>query len=307
MPQNQSRRRTSGTKWIPVAVLVVVVAGAALGTYALLNDGRMPWSAETRAQAQASEDRQGKRAYPRALRSIPAFTAVTHTDLFDAKGEPLVSWLDPERAKESGILDAKEVLGRVTKAPKNSGYVFTESDFLPKGSPASPTAAIPDGMVGVQVTASQVPSLRGLKANDRFALVAAADPYAGAVAPRGTPVPADVQRLAHEQKKFGGVTRRLVEGGIVIVPMPDAKSSSKDPAFVAVPIDQHADLLSALNNGLEITVLAESRNPNATVERLPDPAPPVPIETITIQNGEKKETIVLPPSAPATIPGGAGR
>ena len=93
------------------------------------------------------------------------------------------------------------------------------------------------------------------------------------------------------------MTRRIVEGGVVIEAMVDAKGSSKDQAFVAVPSAQYDDLLSALNNGIEITALAESTNPTVKAERLPDPVQPPPVERITIQNGEQKHTIVLPADA----------
>lgn len=295
MSQTNTRRRSSGKKWIPITVLVVAVAGAALGTYALLNDGRMPWTAETQAQAKAQEDRVGKRAYPRAMRAIPAFTAVTMEDFVDEKGEPRVTWLAPEQAKAKGMLETGEVLGRVTKADKRMGYAFTEADFLPKGAPASRTAAIPAGMVGVSISAQQIPTLRGLKANDRFVLVAAADPYSGALAPRGAVVAADAQHREAERKAFDALTKRIVEGGVVIQGIPESKANAKDPAFVAVPQAQYDELLSALNNGVEITALAESTNPTVEVTPLPTPVPQAPPERITIQNGNETKTIVLPP------------
>lgn len=294
MSQSNPRKRSSGKKWIPIAILAVVIVGAGLGTYALLNGGRMPWTTQAQAQAKAQEDHAGKRPYPRAMRAIPAFTAVTLDHIVDEKGEPRVTWLDPEKAKASGLLETSVVLGRVTKADKRPGYGFTEADFLPKGSPASRTAAIPAGMVGVSITAQQIPTLRGLKANDRFVLVAAADPYAGPLAPRGTDVSPEIQRRSAERKAFDAMTRRIVEGGVVIQAMVDSKSSAKDPAFVAVPAAQYDELLSALNNQVEITALAESTNPTIAAVPLPEPVAPAPIERITIQNGDEKETIVLP-------------
>lgn len=295
MSQTNPRKRSTTKKWIPGVVLAVVIVGAALGTYALLNDGRMPWTTSAQAQAKAQEDRAGKKPYPRAMRAIPAFTAVSLEDIVDSKGEPRVTWLDPEKAKASGLLDSSAVLGRVTKADKRAGYGFTEADFLPKGSPASRTAAIPAGMMGVPISAQQIPTLRGLKANDRFVLVAAADPYSGPIAPRGSSISPDAQSAAAERKAFDAMTRRIVEGGVVITAMADSKTAStKDSAFVAVPSAQYDELLSALNNQVEITALAQSTNPTVEVVRLPEPAAPAPIESITIQNGDEKKTYVLP-------------
>jgi len=302
MSQHSPRKRSTGKKWVPGVLLAVVIVGAGLGTYALLNEGRMPWSTETQAQAKAAEDRAGKKSYPRAVRSIAPFTAVTLEHIVDAKGEPNEVWLDPVKAKANGLLEATAVLGRVTKGEKRAGYGFTEADFLPKGSPASRTAAIPAGMVGVQLTAEQIPTLRGLKANDCFVLVA--DPYSGPLAPRGTALSADVQSQAAERKAFDAMTRRIVEGGVVIQAMAETKSNSKDQAFVAVPSSQYDELLSALNNEVEITALAESTNPTVEVERLPEPVAPEPIESITIQNGNEKRTFVLPPESKSKSGGG---
>lgn len=295
MPQSNARQRSSAKRtWIPVTILVVVIVAAGIGTYAVLNDGRMPWTTKAEVQAKAQEDRAGKKAYPRALREVPAFTAVTLEHLVDEKGEARTVWLEPEKAAASGLLETSAVLGRVTKGTKRPGYGFTEHDFLPKGSPASRTAAIPSGMTGVQITAAQIPTLRGLNANDRFILVAAADPYKGALAPRGSAIAPDVERRTAEERAFQAMTRRIVEGGVVIVAMTDAKATSKDPAFIAVPMAQYADLLSALNNQIEITALAESSNPTVAAVPLPDPVPPAPVERITIQNGDKQQTTVLP-------------
>jgi len=295
MSQNSPRKRSTGKQWIPGVLLAVVIVGAALGTYALLNEGRMPWSTEAQAQAKVAEDRAGKKSYPRAMQSIPPFTAVTLEHIVDAKGVPNVLWLDAEKAQANGLLEASAVLGRVTKGDKRAGYGFTEADFLPKGSPASRTAAIPAGMVGVQLTAQQIPTLRGLEANDRFVLVAAADPYSGPLAPRGTTLSTELQSQAAERKAFNALTRLIVEGGVVSQAMHDTKSNSKDQAFVAVPSAQYGELLSALNNEVEITALAESTNPTVEVVRLPEPVVPEPVESITIQNGNEKRTFMLPP------------
>jgi hypothetical protein len=181
------------------------------------------------------------------------------------------------------------------KSEKRAGYGFTENDFLPEGSPASRTAAIPPGMHGVTITAGQIPTLRGLRANDRFVLIAAADPYAGPMAPKGSHVDPGVQLQNAEDKAFRAMTRRIVEGGLVIQRMPDSKNMSpKDEAFVAVPDSQYDQLLSALNNGIEITAMAESTNPLVQVVPLPEPQKAEPVERLTIQNGDVSETIVLP-------------
>ena len=293
MPRTKPRR-TSRLGWLPVTLLVLVGVGIVAASVYLLNGSRWPWQKSPEALAQSERDPSLK-PYPRAIRNIPAFTAVSLEHLIDMQTQqPLVAWLKPEEAEARGLLPTKAVVGRVVKAEKRAGYGFTEGDFLPEGSPASRTAAIPPGMHGVSITANQIPTLRGLKANDRFVLVAAADPYS-AKTPKGTQVDPSVMAQSAEDKAFRAMTRRIVEGGVVIQRMPDSKNMSpKDEAFVAVPDAQYDQLLSALNNGIEITAMAESTNPLVQVVPLPEPQKAEPVERLTIQNGDVSETIVLP-------------
>lgn len=294
MPRTKPRRNSS-LGWLPVLLLVLVGVGVIAASVYLLNGSRWPWQKSAEALAQSERD-PSLRPYPRAIRNIPAFSSVTLEHLVDVQtNQPMVAWLKPEEAQERGLLATSAILGRVVKSEKRAGYGFTESDFLPKGSPASRTAAIPPGMHGVSISAGQIPTLRGLKANDRFVLIAAADPYRGPLAPKGSNIDPDVQLEAAEDKAFRAMTRRIVEGGLVIQRMPDGKSSStKDEAFVAVPDAQYDQLLSALNNGIEITAMAESTNPLVQVVPLPEPQKAEPVERLTIQNGDVSETIVLP-------------
>jgi len=295
MPRTKPRR-TSRLGWLPVLLLVFVGVGIVAASVYLLNGSQWPWNKTSQATAKVEQDRVGKRPYPRAARTITAFTAITVEHLLESQtNQPLTVWLKPEEAKAAGLLETKDILGRVVKGEKRAGYGFTEGDFLPKGSPASRTAAIPPGMHGVSISAGQIPTLRGLKANDRFVLIAAADPYAGPMAPKGSNIAPGVLARAAEDKAFRAMTRRIVEGGLVIQRMPDSKNSNvKDEAFVAVPDSQYDELLSALNNGIEITAMAESTNPLVQVVPLPEPAAAEPVERLTIQNGDVSETIVLP-------------
>jgi hypothetical protein len=154
-------------------------------------------------------------------------------------------------------------------------------------------------MTGISLTAAQVPTLRGFKANDRLTLVATADPYAGPLAPKGVAVPDSARREAHARQELGGVTRTLVEGALVIEAMPDGRPNARDEAFLAVPLEAYEALLTALNNGVEITALAQSRNPEARPMALPEPPEPEPLETLRIQNGDKTQTIVVTKDAGA--------
>jgi Flp pilus assembly protein CpaB len=63
------------------------------------------------------------------------------------------------------------IIGRVMDHDKPAGYVFTEDDFLPKGTRAGLTAGIPAGKRAMRVPADKIPGLVGLVAGDRFDLV----------------------------------------------------------------------------------------------------------------------------------------
>jgi hypothetical protein len=295
MAKPTPRRRSSRHGWLPITLLAVLGLGAVAGTLYVLGNGQWPWAVKAQtAAAQGDHDQDGKRPYPRAARSLPAFTAIQVEHLIDPKsGDPLVVRLDPAEAQKKGILDAKQILGRVLRDDREAGYVFTEKDFLPVGSPDSWTAAIPSGHSGLTVTAEQVPTLRGLKRYDRVALVAAGDVRAAGSAARNGGLTADMQRIEAEGRAFDAPTRVLVDGAIVIVPMGADKRGAAG-ASLAVPSEQYDTVLAAIRKGADITAVVQSGNPLVPAAPLPkaDVAPPT--NEIRVNNGGKAETVVLP-------------
>ena len=83
-----------------------------------------------------------------------------------------VIFLDPERLQDNVLTNINDIRGRVLGRDKPAGFVFTESDFLPRGSREGLTAGIPPGKRAMRVDATQVKGVYGLRRGDRFDIVA---------------------------------------------------------------------------------------------------------------------------------------
>lgn len=145
-----------------VAALVVVVGAlAALGVVDL---SRL-WSSEPSTA--------GLVPVPTPAKGIPAYTRVRRDHLWDVtRGRISVVYLPPRAVTPEMLVSISDVIGRVLDHDKEPGYVFTESDFLPKGTREGIVAGIPAGKRAVRVAADKVDGLYGLHAGDRFDLLA---------------------------------------------------------------------------------------------------------------------------------------
>jgi Flp pilus assembly protein CpaB len=104
-------------------------------------------------------------------REIPPYVRVTRDHLLDQKGTLSLMYLPPDAVTPQMYTQLSDILGRVTKKAKPPGYVFTEADFLPKGSRPGLVAAVPPGKRAIRIEADQVKGLYGLNIGDRFDLV----------------------------------------------------------------------------------------------------------------------------------------
>jgi Flp pilus assembly protein CpaB len=112
-------------------------------------------------------------AVPTLGRPIPAYARVTRDFVWDPNRNSLaVLYLPPKTVSKEMILSVSEIVGRVMAHDKAPGYVFTEDDFLPKGTREGLTAGIPAGKRAFRVSEDQVDGLFGLRTGDRFDLVA---------------------------------------------------------------------------------------------------------------------------------------
>jgi Flp pilus assembly protein CpaB len=145
-----------------VTVAVLVVGG--LWAAGLLDLSRLGSSAPSL---------QGLIPVPVPARTIPAYAAVTRDHLWDPRNARLtVVYLPPENVRPEMLTRLTDILGRVLDHEKGAGFVFTEADFLPRGTREGLVAGIPAGKRAMRVEADKVAGLYGLRIADRFDLVA---------------------------------------------------------------------------------------------------------------------------------------
>ena len=232
-----------------------------------------------------------------SARTISAYERVSRDDLFDGrKGAFAFSDIKKEFAEENGVLlGTGSIIGRVMKRAKRPGYVFTEADFLPKGTRPGLAAGIPPGKRALRIDVELVQGIIGLQPGDRFDLVAAST----LPAPREAPVTAPPTKAA---RQLSGVYAELVnapsdqpvddalllqaepkarvevivQGGTIVYPLetrlvPTSSSSLTagqingtrpvQEMVIALAPEEVAPLLAALRLKADLTCLARSNRP----------------------------------------------
>ena len=112
-------------------------------------------------------------AVPTPARPIPAYTRITRDHFWDpVNGRLAVVYLPPQVVTKEMLTRLPDVLGRVLNHEKAPGYVFTDSDFMPDGTREGLVAGIPAGKRAIRIPSDQVEGLFGLRAGDRFDLIA---------------------------------------------------------------------------------------------------------------------------------------
>src|SRR5438309_4124327 len=112
-------------------------------------------------------------AVPTAAVQISAHTRIQRDHLWDrAHARLAVIYLPPRAVTNEMLLNISDIIGRVLDGDKQPGYVFTESDFLPRGTREGLVAGIPPGKRAIRISADRVDGLYGLNAGDRFDIVA---------------------------------------------------------------------------------------------------------------------------------------
>ena len=66
------------------------------------------------------------------------------------------------------LRDLSQIRGRVLREDHPAGYVFTETDFFPKGTRPGVAGGIPPGCRGLAVDARKIVGLDKLRQGDRF-------------------------------------------------------------------------------------------------------------------------------------------
>lgn len=237
-------------------------------------------------------------------RDIPAYAKVTRDDLFDSR-RGMFSFvdLDKEFAEDNGVfVTATEIVGRVMARPKRPGYVFTEADFLPKGTRPGMAGGTPAGKRALRIDVDLVRGIIGLNPGDRFDLVAARtvlpDPVISAAgvsgeAGKGPAFVGLYSEIAGRGARGAAPSPRkrepearvdvIVQGGVVVSPIetrlvPVSSTSltagqvtSTRPVqemVIALAPEEVAPLMAALRLESDLTCLARSGRPEDNADSL---------------------------------------
>ncbi len=272
---------------LAVAVPTVVIV-AALWAFGLLDLSKFKSGEPSTA---------GLVAVPTPGRPIPAYTRITRDHLWDPRRNRLaVVYLPPRAVTREMLVGLSDVIGRVIGHDKMPGYVFTDDDFLPKGTREGIVAGIPAGKRAIRVPADKVEGVFGLHNGDRFDLVATM-PIDTSRASQSFNVAGvyseqlSVQtRLSNWQKQ--ATVRVLVQNGVIVEPMttrqvPILQASLTEHSAVrtrpvqevviAIEPEEVARLTEAMAVEAKISMVPRSGRPDDPVSsRTPDLRPVSP-------------------------------
>ena len=227
---------------------------------------------------------------PISIRAIPAYTMVTRDYLIDPKTSRwALSWMSPKEVPEGVITDTSKIRGRVAAREKPAGYLFSENDFLPKGTRPGVVGGTPEGKRAITLDASKLKGVFDLREGDHVDLldtVSVDMPGAGHsnTGRMGTNVVATPDAALLPKR---GLVKALVQDGVVVTPVkfrnvPTASSSLTQGTttrnipvqeiVLAVEPKEVAPLAAAMAMKYEITCVARSGRPAP----LPSPAAHAP-------------------------------
>ncbi len=273
---------------LAVVASVVVIVGMLLA-FGLLDLSR--FSSNERSTA-------GLIAVPTPARTIPAYARVTRDHLWDPANGLAMIYLPPRAVTKEMLVNISDVIGRVLDHDKAPGYVFTESDFLPRGTREGIVAGIPAGKRAVRISADKVDGLYGLHSGDRFDLLATMPIDATQSGGGQTFNFAGVysQQLALQARLSNwdkqATVRVIVQSAVIVEPMttrgiPIYQTSLTEgsatrvrpvqEAVIAIDPDEVALLTEAMAVGARLTTIPRSGRPDDPINsRTPDLNPVSP-------------------------------
>lgn len=290
-------RRSKGFPWLTAVLLaVVLVAGGAFVLLALGHTLTIPWFDGPLVLAFGDADDDGpppgRVAVPVSGRALPAYRELNRDDIWDtAKQRLAVTYLTPEQVERIGALtELRQIIGRVLDHDKPAGYVFTERDFLPKGTRPGLTAGIPAGKRALRVDVSKIDGLVGLNPGDHFDMLssvpvqldAAAAREMGGVFARQIELQAALGALNQQAR-----VRPLVTNGVVVTAMETRSvplavntltqglvTRTRPVQEIVVAVDPHEVTPLAEALALELHVLCVPRSGRPGDGDVEEPAPP---------------------------------
>jgi hypothetical protein len=242
---------------------------------------------------------------------IPAYTKLTRDHVWDAKkGRLACDYLPPEKITKEMIIDLNQILGRVLSHDKPPGYVFTEKDFLEKGTRSGLVGGIPAGKRSMTMDASKIDGLFGLQMGDHIDLIATYPiemPKGGGDRLSGG-LQAQAQ-IATMQKRAR--VRPLAEDAVLITPVTIrekptiSKSLSQGTKVRMIPVqeiqlavdpEEVPPITEALATDVKIMAIARSGRPEETTlaKDTPGNDPLSDVNVIDAILGNKREHVALP-------------
>jgi hypothetical protein len=244
-------------------------------------------------------------------RPIPAYTKLTRDHVWDAKkGRLACVYLTPDKITKEMIIDLNQILGRVLDHDKPPGYVFTEKDFLEKGTRAGLVGGIPAGKKMLTLDASKIDGLFGLQLGDHIDLIATYPiemPKGGAGRLSGG-LQAQAQ-IATMHKRAS--VRPLAEDAVLITPVTIrekptiSRSVSQGTMVKKIPVqeiqiavdpEEVAPITEALATDVKVMCVARSGRPGdeAVAKDTPGNDPLSDVNLIDTILGNKRESVPLP-------------
>ena len=285
------RRPGSPSIFSPGAIALVAVTALVLVFGTLVAFGVVDLS-KLRSQEPSTA---GLIAVPTPAVTIPAYTRVQRDHLWDRTNSRLsVVYLPPRAVTKEMLTNLSQVIGRVLDHDKAPGYVFTESDFLPPGTREGIVGGIPAGKRAVRISADKVDGLFGLRAGDRFDVLATlpidANRGGGQALNVGGPYGQELAleaQLSNWSKQ--ATVRVIVQSATIVEPMktrgvPIYQTTLTDgaalrtrpvqEAVIAVDPDEVAPLTEALAVNATLTTVPRSGRPDDPLDsKTPDSRP----------------------------------
>jgi hypothetical protein len=303
-PIKPNAHRRSLSRTVLLAFAAIVIGGA--GTVALLAATKVIDPAKLAFWRNHSATHPaGSIPIPLSGRLIPAYTEVTGADLRDARtGAWVEIWEAPDKVPKGVITNVAKIIGRVTSRQKAAPFFFTESDFLPLGTPAGIVGGTPQGKRAITLDASR---LKGcvfeLKQGDHLDVLASVPvdmPGAGHSGSAGATVMSSPNTLLRPKRSF---VNTIVNDGVVVSPVtarvvPTTNSSLMNGAttrnvkvqeiVLAVAPNEVAVLDEAMDLKYQLTCVA--RSGRTAPAALPQSHPPA---SGAVQGGKTRVPISI--------------
>ncbi len=232
-------------------------------------------------------------AVPTPAGLIPAYSRIRRDHLWDARNRRLAMvYLPPSAVTKEMLTNIADIMGRVLDHPKEPGYVFTESDFLPAGTREGIVGGIPAGMRAIRISADKVDGLYGLRPGDRFDILStlpistASGPGMNFGGPHAPEIALEAQ-LTNWNKQ--ATVRVIVQSAVIIEPMntrsiatlqnslADGSAMRSRPvqeAVIAIAPEEVALLTEAMAVDARLTTIPRSGRPDDPLDsRTPDRRP----------------------------------